>query len=226
MGQKVNPIGLRLGITQSASSNWYADRKSFSEFLLGDCRLRNYLNKTYKHQGISKVYIERTSDKAVKVTIHTARPGIIIGRGGLEVEKLRAKLEKIEGRQVFINIKEIKEYATNAKLIADGVAMQLERRVAFRRAVSQAIQRARKMGIKGIKIRISGRLGGHEMARALWEREGRVPLHTLRADIDFGTSEASTSYGQIGVKVWVFRGEIMPEAKKKPGAPVSPKEGE
>ncbi len=214
MGNKVNPIGLRLGITQTACSNWYAE-KEFADFLIGDVKLREYLFKKYKHQGIARVYIERTSDKSVKVTIHTARPGIIIGRGGMEVEKLRAQLEKIEGRQVFINIKEIKDYATNAKLIADGIAMQLERRVAFRRAVSQAIQRARKMGCKGIKVRISGRLGGHEMSRALWEKEGRVPLHTLRADIDYGTSLAATSYGSLGVKVWIFRGEILPDAKKK-----------
>ena len=213
MGHKVNPIGLRLGITASACSTWYAE-KDFKDFLIGDVRLRKYLFKKYKHQGISKINIERTSDKAVKITIHTARPGIIIGRGGMEVEKLRSELEKREGRTVFINIKEIKEYATNAKLIADGIAMQLERRVAFRRAVNQAIQRARKMGCKGIKVRIAGRLGGHEMSRALWEKDGRVPLHTLRADIDYGTSTASTTYGSLGVKVWVFRGEILPEAKR------------
>jgi small subunit ribosomal protein S3 len=213
MGHKVNPIGLRLGITTSASSNWYAE-KEFSDFLIADVALREYLFKKYKHQGISRVYIERTSDKAVKVTIHTARPGIIIGRGGMEVEKLRADLEKREKRQVFINIKEIKEYATNAKLIADGIAMQLERRVAFRRAVNQAIQRASKMGAKGIKVRIAGRLGGHEMARALWEKDGRVPLHTLRADIEYGTTEARTSYGTIGVKVWIFKGEILPAGKR------------
>jgi small subunit ribosomal protein S3 len=201
VGHKVNPIGLRLGITTSACSTWYAE-KDFKDFLIGDVKLRKYLFKKYKHQGISKINIERTSDKSVKITIHTARPGIIIGRGGMEVEKLRTELEKREGRQVFINIKEIKEYATNAKLIADGIAMQLERRVAFRRAVNQAVQRARKMGC------------GHEMSRALWEKDGRVPLHTLRADIDYGTSEASTSYGVLGVKVWVFRGEILPEAKR------------
>lgn len=213
MGHKVNPIGLRLGITTSACSTWYAE-KDFKDFLIGDVKIRKFLFKKYKHQGISKINIERTSDKAVKITIHTARPGIIIGRGGMEVEKLRTELEKREGRQVFINIKEIKEYATNAKLIADGIAMQLERRVAFRRAVNQAVQRARKMGCKGIKVRIAGRLGGHEMSRALWEKDGRVPLHTLRADIDYGTSTASTSYGVLGVKVWVFRGEILPEAKR------------
>lgn len=213
MGHKVNPIGLRLGITTSACSNWYAERE-FKDFLIADVALREYLFKKYKHQGISRVYIERTSDKAVKITIHTARPGIIIGRGGMEVEKLRADLERREGRQIFINIKEIKEYATNAKLIADGIAMQLERRVAFRRAVNQAIQRARKMGAKGIKVRIAGRLGGHEMARALWEKDGRVPLHTLRADIEYGTTEARTSYGTIGVKVWIFKGEILPEGKR------------
>lgn len=212
MGHKINPIGFRLGITQTARSNWYAE-KEFPDFLLGDCKIRDFLNKKYKHQGIAKIYIERTSDKAVKVTIHTARPGIIIGRGGLEVEKLRSEIEKMEKRQVFINIKEIKEYATNSKLIADGIAMQLERRVAFRRAVNQAVQRARKMGCKGIKVRIAGRLGGHEMSRALWEKEGRVPLHTLRADIDYGTSLARTSAGVLGVKVWVFRGEILPQAK-------------
>ncbi len=223
MGQKVNPIGLRLGITQSASSTWYADKKHYSDYLLEDDRIRRFLTKTYRHQGIAKINIERTSEKAIKVTIHTARPGIIIGRGGLEVEKLRAKLEKIAGRQVFINIKEIKEYATNAKLIAEGVAMQLERRVAFRRAVSQAVQRARKMGSKGVKVRISGRLGGHEMSRALWERDGRVPLHTLRADVDYGLCEAHTSYGTLGVKVWVFRGEVIPERKIQPRPPA--KEG-
>lgn len=215
MGHKVNPIGLRLGITQAPSSNWFADKRNFSEYLLEDDKVRRFLFKVYRHQGLSKVNIERTSDKAVRVTIHTARPGIVIGRGGMEIEKLRDKLEKLIKRDVTINIKEVKEYATNAKLIADGIAMQLERRVAFRRAVNQAIQRARKMGVKGIKVRIAGRLGGHEMSRALWEKDGRVPLHTLRADIDYGTTEARTSAGILGVKVWVFRGEILPEGRAR-----------
>lgn len=213
MGQKVNPTGFRVGITQGWRSNWYAEKARFSEFLLADAKLRRYLGKKFPNHGIAKISIERKTDKAVKLTIHTSKPGIIIGRAGADVENLRRDLEKIEGRQVFVNIKEIKEFATNARLIAENVAQQLERRYSFRRAMSQAILRARRMGCKGVKVRVSGRLGGAEMSRTEWEKDGRVPLHTLRADIDYGTAEAKTSFGVIGVKAWVFKGEILPERR-------------
>lgn len=211
MGQKVHPIGFRLGITQGWRSNWYAEKRRYSEFLLADWKIRDYLQRKYPSHGIAKVSIERKTDKAVKVTIHTSKPGIIIGRAGQDVERLRRELERIESRQVFVNIKEIKDFATNAKLIAENVAQQLEKRFSFRRAMSQAILRARRMGCKGIKVMVAGRLGGAEMSRTEWDKDGRVPLHTLRADVDFGIAEAKTTFGKIGVKAWVFKGEVLPE---------------
>jgi len=214
VGQKVNPTGFRVGITQGWRSNWYAEKGKFADFLLADHKIRSFLDRKYPNHGIAKVSIERKTDKAVKLTIHTSKPGIIIGRAGQDVERLRRELERVEGRQVFVNIKEIKDFATNAKLIAENVAQQLERRYSFRRAMSQAILRARRMGCKGIKVRVSGRLGGAEMSRTEWEKDGRVPLHTLRADVDYGFAQAKTSFGVIGVKAWVFKGEILPERKQ------------
>ena len=213
MGQKVNPTGFRVGIIQGWRSNWYAEKSKYSDFLYADWKIRDFLQNKYPNHGIARISIERKTDKAVKLTVHTSKPGIIIGRAGQDVERLRRELESIEGKQVFVNIKEIKDFATNAKLIAENVAQQLERRYSFRRAMSQAILRARRMGCKGIKVRVSGRLGGAEMSRTEWEKEGRVPLHTLRADVDYGLAEAKTTFGVIGVKAWVFKGEILPEKK-------------
>jgi len=219
VGQKVNPIGLRVGITHGWQSNWYARKKQFAEFLAADLKLRRYIKEKFPNHGIVRVYIERKTEKSVKATIYTAKPGILIGRGGTEVEVLRRSLEKIEGRQVFVNIKEVKDYATNAQLVAEGISFQLEKRISFRRAIKQAITRAMKMkSIKGIKVMVSGRLGGAEMSRREWAKEGRIPLHTLRADIDYGFHEARTTFGAIGCKVWVFKGEIIPEIQRQPQA--------
>lgn len=213
MGQKVNPTGFRVGITQGWRSNWYAEKSKYADFLYADWKIRSFLDKKYPNHGIAKISIERKTDKAVKLTVHTSKPGIIIGRAGQDVERLRRELERVERKQVFVNIKEIKDFATNAKLIAENVAQQLERRYSFRRAMSQAILRARRMGCKGIKVRVAGRLGGAEMSRTEWEKDGRVPLHTLRADVDYGFAEAKTTFGVIGVKAWVFKGEVLPERK-------------
>lgn len=217
MGQKVNPIGIRVGITTGWNSNWFAKKKQFAEFLNADLKLRKFIREKFHNHGIVRVYIERKTEKSVKATIYTAKPGILIGRGGTEVEVLRRKLEKIEGRQVFVNIKEVKDYATNAALVAEGIAFQLIKRISFRRAIKQSISRAMKMkSIKGIKVAVAGRLGGAEMSRREWAKDGRIPLHTLRADIDFAKCTAKTTYGTLGIKVWVFKGEILPEKKAPP----------
>lgn len=221
MGQKVNPIGLRVGITQGWQSTWYAEKAEFARFLLADAQLRRYIFKKYPSYGIARVSIERKSEKSVKITVFTSKPGIIIGRAGADVDALRLDLERIEKRPVFVSVKEVKDFATNAKLISDTIAQQLEKRVSFRRAVSQAVQRARRMGAKGVKVMIAGRLGGAEMSRVEWQKDGRIPLHTLRAEIDYGFSEANTAFGKIGVKTWVFRGEVLPEAKRKVAAAVA-----
>ncbi len=207
MGQKVHPIGFRLGILTRWESNWYAE-KDFSKLLHEDLKIRRYIKKKLYHAGISKITIERTADK-VRVNIHASRPGIIIGKRGTEVDVLRKELVKITPREVFINIKEVRKPEMDAQLVSESVALQLERRVTFRRAMKKAVSSAMKFGSKGIKITCAGRLGGAEMARTEWYREGRVPLHTLRADIDYGQAEARTTYGKIGVKCWVFRGEVL-----------------
>jgi small subunit ribosomal protein S3 len=207
VGQKVHPIGFRLGILTRWESNWYAE-KDFSKLLHEDLKIRRYIKKKLYHAGISKIAIERTADK-VRVNIHASRPGIIIGKRGTEVDVLRKELAKITPREVFINIKEVRKPETDAQLVSESVALQLERRVTFRRAMKKAVSSAMKFGSKGIKITCAGRLGGAEMARTEWYREGRVPLHTLRADIDYGQAEARTTYGKIGVKCWVFRGEVL-----------------
>ncbi len=210
MGQKVNPYGFRLGITTDWKSRWFADRKDYGRFVIEDSKIREYIMDQLPNAAISRIEVERTRDR-LRVDVHTARPGIVIGRRGAEADKLRAGLTAITGNnKVQLNIQEIKEPELDAALIAQGVADQLAGRVAFRRAMKRAVQNAQKAGALGIRVQCSGRLGGSEMARTEWYREGRVPLHTLRADIDFGFREARTTAGRIGVKVWLYKGEILP----------------
>ena len=206
MGQKVQPYGFRLGFNRTWKSRWIA-RKHYGEFLHEDLRLRDELKKKLYHAGISNVEIERAGEHKLKVSLYTARPGIIIGRKGTEVDKLRDDLKKATGRDVFINILEVDKPELDAQLVAEGIAAQLERRIAFRRAMRKAVESAQRFGAKGIKVRCSGRLGGHEIARDEWYLNGQLPLHTLRADVDYGFAEARTTYGVIGVKCWVYRGE-------------------
>jgi small subunit ribosomal protein S3 len=210
MGQKVNPYGFRLGITTDWKSRWFASRQEYADNVLEDWKIREYIMEDLSHAAISRIEVERTSNK-LRIDVHTARPGIVIGRKGSEADRLRAGLTKISGNhQVQLNIQEIKEPELEAALIAQGVADQLAGRVAFRRAMKRAVQNAQKAGALGIRVQCSGRLGGAEMSRTEWYREGRVPLHTLRADIDYGFREARTTYGRIGVKVWIYKGEILP----------------
>ena len=208
MGQKVNPIGLRLGINRTWDSRWYASKKDFAGLLHEDLKIRKFLEKKLASAGIARVVIERPAKKC-RVTIHTARPGVVIGKKGADIEKLRGELAKMTKSEVSLNIIEIRKPETDAKLIAESIAQQLERRVAFRRAMKRSVQSAMRLGAGGIRINCGGRLGGAEIARIEWYREGRVPLHTLRADIDFGIGTAHTAMGTCGVKVWVFKGEIM-----------------
>ena len=208
MGQKVHPIGFRLGITKSHNSNWYAEKSNYRESLLKDIEVRDHLTKKLAHASVGRVEIERTADNA-RVFIHTARPGIVIGKKGEDIDRMREEITKMMGIPVTLSIQEIRKPDLDAKLLADSVAQQLERRVMFRRAMKRAVQNSMRQGAKGVKIRVAGRLGGAEIARAEWHKEGRVPLHTLRADVDYGLSEARTTYGIIGVKAWVFRGEVL-----------------
>ncbi len=211
MGQKIHPTGFRLGITKDHQSCWYADAKRYPELLQEDCSIREYVNKELSNAGISQVKIERKADQ-IDLAIHTARPGVVVGRGGSGIEKLRTELQALVGnaRQIRINVIEVPRVDADAALIAEYITQQLERRVSFRRVVRQAIQRAQRAEVQGIKIQVSGRLNGAEIARTEWVREGRVPLHTLRADIDYSYKTALTIYGILGVKVWVFKGEIIP----------------
>jgi len=211
LGQKVNPIGFRLGGIKTWRSQWFSE-KNYSELIHEDIKIRKYLKKKLYHAGVSKVEIERAANKA-KVNIYAARPGIIIGKKGSEIEKLRKDLEKVSQSEIIINILEVRKPEVDAQLVAENVALQLERRVAFRRAMKKCVTSSLKFGAKGIRINCAGRLGGAEMARSEWYREGRVPLHTLRADIDWGFAEANTAYGIIGVKVWMFHGEVLPGKK-------------
>ncbi|CAK8711430.1 SSU ribosomal protein S3P [Candidatus Electrothrix marina] len=211
MGQKVNPIGLRLNITRTWDSIWYAD-KDYAANLYQDQQIRKYLKKKLYHAGIARIVIERTGEK-VRVKLHTARPGIVIGKKGAEIENLKRDLEQKFGRECMIDIQEVRRPEADAQLVAESIATQLERRIAFRRAMKKAISSALRFGVKGIKISCAGRLGGAEMSRTEWFKEGRVPLHTLRADIDYGTAEASTTYGIIGVKVWIFKGEVLADSE-------------
>ncbi len=208
MGQKVNPTGIRLGVVKDHTSVWYANRSAYAKNLLQDLEVRKFLENELKQASVSRIDIERPAQNA-RITIHTARPGIVIGKKGEDVEKLRTKVSNMMGVPVHINIEEIRKPELDATLVAQSVANQLERRVMFRRAMKRAVQNAMRLGAQGIKIQVGGRLGGAEIARSEWYREGRVPLHTLRADIDYGTYEASTTYGIIGVKVWIFKGEIL-----------------
>ncbi|MBF0372285.1 MAG: 30S ribosomal protein S3 [Alphaproteobacteria bacterium] len=207
MGQKVNPIGLRLGINRTWDSRWFADG-SYATLLHEDLKLREYLRGKLHQAGVSRVIIERPAKKA-RITIHTARPGVVIGKKGADIEVLRKELGKMTGGDVHLNIVEIRKPELDAQLVAENISQQLERRVAFRRAMKRAVQSAMRLGAQGIRINCSGRLGGAEIARMEWYREGRVPLHTLRADVDYGVATAKTTYGTCGVKVWVFKGEIM-----------------
>ena len=207
MGQKVHPRGFRLGVIETSDSKWFT-RREYADLLHEDLRLRRFLKERLYHAGISRVEIERAANKA-KINIYTARPGIVIGKKGAEIDKLKAELGRLTKREAFINIHEVRRPDLDAQLVGENVALQLERRVAFRRAMKEAVSRGMRMGAQGIKVQCSGRLGGAEIARREWYREGRVPLHTLRADISYGLAEAKTTYGVIGVKVWIFRGEIL-----------------
>jgi small subunit ribosomal protein S3 len=207
LGQKVNPIGLRLGIVKTWESRWYADKK-YSEYIQQDDKLRKFIKKKLNHAGISRIEIERSA-KRVRLRIYTARPGIVIGKKGTEIERLKQELESFISQEIMIDIQEVRKPEIEAQLVAENVAMQIERRVAFRRAMKRGVTSAMRFGAQGIKIICSGRLGGAEMARVEWYREGRVPLHTLRADIDYGFTEARTTYGAIGIKVYIFKGEIL-----------------
>lgn len=212
MGQKVHPIGFRLGIYRNWDSRWFT-KKGFGNSVLEDFEIRKFVKKRLMHAGISKIEIERAANK-MRIVIHTARPGIVIGRRGADIERLRADLERLIERNVYIDIQEVKRPETDAQLVAENVAMQLVRRVPFRRAMKKSVGTALRFGAQGVKVACSGRLGGAEMARREWYREGRLPLNTLRADIDYGFAEAFTTYGVIGVKVMIFKGEILPEKKE------------
>ena len=207
MGQKVIPIGLRVGINRTWDSCWYAEGDAYAEHLHQDLKIRKYINDTLRFQGISKVVVERSANK-VRVLVHTSRPGVIIGKKGADIEKIKNKLSSIAKADVSLNIIEVRKPEADSKIVAEAVAQQLEKRVSFRRAMKRAMQSAMRLGAKGIRINCSGRLGGAEIARMEWYREGRVPLHTLRADIDYGTAEANTTYGVIGIKVWIYKGDI------------------
>jgi len=207
LGQKVNPIGLRLGIVKTWESRWYAG-KQYAEYILEDHKIRRFVKKKLYHAGVSKIEIERSS-RRIRLRIYTSRPGIVIGKKGSEISQLKTAVEKLTAHEVLIDIQEVRKPEINAQLVAENVAMQIERRVAFRRAMKRAVTSAMRFGAQGIKIAAGGRLGGAEMARSEWYREGRVPLHTLRADIDYGFAEAKTTYGIIGIKVFIFKGEIL-----------------
>ncbi|MCK4437062.1 30S ribosomal protein S3 [bacterium] len=216
MGQKVHPIGFRLGFIRDWDSRWFA-KKGYGNLLHEDIKVRKYIKDKLLYAGVSRIEIERASDR-MRITLHSARPGIIIGRRGAEVDRLKEELEEMTGREVLIDIQEVKNPGLDAQLVAEGVAQQLEKRVSFRRAMKRSVSLAMNLGAKGIKIACSGRLGGGEMSRSEWYREGRVPLHTLRGDIDYGTRGAKTTYGMIGVKVWIFKGEILSHSEEKKNA--------
>ncbi len=216
MGQKVNPHGLRVGIIKDWDSRWYADSDDFADNLVEDYKIREFLKKKLYHAGISKIEIERTADR-VKVLVYTAKPGVVIGKGGSEIEKLKGELAKYSAKKILVDIKEVKRPDSDAQLVAENIAQQLENRISFRRAMKSCMGRAMKAGAKGIKTCCSGRLGGADMARKEFYSEGNIPLQTLRADIDYGFAEANTTYGKIGVKTWVYHGEVLPTKSGKPG---------
>lgn len=214
MGQKVNPVGIRLGITKDWSAKWYANTREYADFLQSDIKVRKFLEKRLKGAAVSRIHIERPARNA-KVTIYSARPGVIIGKKGSEIDTLRKELAKLVKVPVTISIEEVRKPELDAKLVAESIAQQLERRVMFRRAMKRAVQNTMKMGALGIRINVAGRLGGAEIARTEWYREGRVPLHTFRADIDYGTARALTTYGIIGIKVWIFKGEVFADRREE-----------
>ena len=215
MGQKVDPRGLRLGITRAWDSNWYADKKEYVKYFHEDVQIKEFIKKNYFHTGISKVRIERTSPSQVVVHIHTGKAGLIIGRKGAEIDALRTKLEKLTGKKVTVKVQEIKDLNGDAVLVAESIAAQIEKRIAYKKAMTQAISRSMKSPeVKAIKVMISGRLNGAEIARSEWAVEGKVPLHTLRADIDYAVATAHTTYGALGIKVWIFHGEVLPSKKE------------
>jgi len=219
MGQKINPIGFRLAVQRNWTSRWYSNSKGFSGMLLEDIEVRKFLRKRLAHAAVARVVIERPAKNA-RITIHSARPGVVIGKKGEDIENLRGELQKLMGVPVHVNIEEVRKPELDAQLIADSIAQQLEKRIMFRRAMKRAIQNAMRLGAQGIKIMSAGRLNGIEIARTEWYREGRVPLHTLRAEIDYGVSEAKTTYGVIGIKVWVYKGEVMGRGDQ-PAAPTT-----
>ena len=214
MGQKVNPIGFRLGVNRSWDSVWYAKKNDYGKFLIEDYKIRQYIRKNIINSGVSEIIIERSSKKC-SVSIHTSRPGFVIGKKGADIEKIKSKISKITDSEVFVNIKEIKKPELNAYLVAENIAQQLVKRIAYRRAMKRAMQSTMRLGAKGIKVCVSGRLAGNEIARTEWLREGSVPLHTLRANLDYSESEALTTYGIIGVKVWIYKGEIFEKEIEK-----------
>ena len=223
MGQKVNPHGLRVGVIKDWESRWFAEAEDFSDALVEDYKIREFLKKKLYHAGISKIEIERTADR-VKVIVYTAKPGVVIGKGGAEIEKLKVELAKFSDQKILVDIKEVKKPDSDAQLVAENIAQQLENRISFRRAMKSCMGRAMKAGAKGIKTSCSGRLGGADMARTEFYSEGNIPLQTLRADIDYGFAEANTTYGKIGVKTWIYHGEVLPTKGGKP-AKASSKEG-
>ena len=213
MGQKVNPVGLRLGINRTWDSIWFAKKKEYGKLLIEDYKIRNYIKENIVNSGVSQVVIERTAKKCI-VSIYPSRPGFVIGKKGSDVDKIKKNLSKISSSEVSLNIKEVKKPELNAFLVAENIAQQLVKRIAFRRAMKRAIQSALRLGAKGIRVRVAGRLGGNEIARTEWSREGSVPLHTFRADVDYAEAEALTTYGIIGVKVWIYKGEVFSKSKK------------
>ena len=215
MGQKVHPTGIRLGIVKDWTSKWYADSKQYANFLNSDLEVREYLKKRLSQASVSRIQIDRPASNA-HITVHTARPGLVIGKKGEDIDALRGEVSRMMGVPVHMSIEEIRKPELDAQLVAEGIAQQLERRVMFRRAMKRAVQNAMRLGAEGIKVNIAGRLNGAEIARSEWYREGRVPLHTLRADIDYGFAEAATTYGVIGVKVWIFKGEVFGDAEEAP----------
>jgi small subunit ribosomal protein S3 len=217
MGQKINPIGFRLALNKNWASRWYANNRNFPAMLLEDIKVRDHLKKKLAHAAVSRVVIERPAKNA-RITVHSARPGVVIGKKGEDIESLKGELQKMLGVPVHVNIEEVRKPETDAQLIADSIAQQLQKRIMFRRAMKRAITNAMRLGAQGIKIASSGRLNGIEIARYEWYREGRVPLHTLRAEIDYGVSEAKTSYGVIGIKVWVFKGEVLAKSEQPAAA--------
>lgn len=214
MGQKVNPHGLRIGIIKDWDTKWYANDKNYSEYLIEDVKIRKFIKKKLYISGISRIEIERAANK-IKLNVNTAKPGLVIGKGGTGIEELRKEVEKLTGKSVLINITEIRQPELDAQLVAENIASQLEKRISFRRAMKQAMSRSMKLGAKGIKTGVAGRLGGAEIARTEHYHEGTIPLQTLRADIDYGFSEANTTYGKLGVKVWIYKGEVLPAVRRE-----------